>query len=173
MPLPSTMTPIATSYLASAASSVTFSNIPQTYSDLYLVCSTKAASANGSFLCRVGNGSVDTGSNYYFNVLEATSSVIRAAGAGGPETFGFLTGFWAMITNGNDVFVTSHFNNYSSTSQLKTWLSRGNIPSQWTDMSVSTWNSTSAINVISIVWNTASTLAAGSTVSLYGIKAAS
>ena len=60
MPLPSTMTPIATNTLTAVASSVTFSSIPSTYTDLVLVLQGSFDSADDVRFRFNG----DTGSNY-------------------------------------------------------------------------------------------------------------
>ena len=78
----STNTPIATQALTSAASSVTFSSIPQGYTDLVVVCSVKGA-VNGS-LWMYFNG--DTGNNYsgtqlYANTGAGTALSTRSSNA--------------------------------------------------------------------------------------------
>jgi hypothetical protein len=61
--------------------------------------------------------------------------------------------------------------NYSSTTTHKTFLSRSNVPSTALRCAVGLWRSTSAINIIDIA-PYASSWAAGSTFTLYGISAA-
>jgi hypothetical protein len=57
----STYTPIATQTLGSAAASVTFSSIPQGYTDLILVINYATSASTGNALLRFNS---DTGSNY-------------------------------------------------------------------------------------------------------------
>jgi hypothetical protein len=59
----STYTPIASQTLTSAVSTVTFINIPQTYTDLVLITSTKTTSsaADGAMGCYLNS---DTANNY-------------------------------------------------------------------------------------------------------------
>jgi hypothetical protein len=62
---------IASQNLASSASSVTFSSIPQTYTDLKLVYSARDASANGNLNLVVEiNGSSGSTTNFSFTLLE-------------------------------------------------------------------------------------------------------
>jgi len=160
---------IATTTLGSNTAFVEFSSISGTYTDLVLVCNAKTAS-NTSMVVRVGNGSVDTGTNYSNTVLESTGTQVRTASDSNVNA-GFITGFYAQITAGNNILTTSNFQNYSNTTTHKTWINRGNVPAQWTDTSASLWRSTAAINVIRVFNNTGADLSSGSRFSLYGIKA--
>jgi hypothetical protein len=61
--------------------------------------------------------------------------------------------------------------NYSNSTTYKTILSRGNVTGTGIDLNVSLWRSTAAITNITVTSFT-STYTAGSTFTLYGIKAA-
>ena len=158
-----TYEPIATNTLGSATSSVTFSSIPSTYTDLVLVIAGTASAFDG-LLTQVGNGSVDTGSNYSMTVLSGNGS----AASSGRET----SHTYANIgLQGADFNTIIHYMNYANTTTYKTFLARSNSPANQTRANVGLWRSTSAINTIKI--NTGSgTISSGSVFTLYGIAAA-
>jgi hypothetical protein len=166
----STYEKIATSTASGSASSVTFSSISGSYTDLVLITNAKCAS-NTSLALRVGNGSVDTGSNYSVTVLNGNGSAAQSA-RDTNTTYGFVLGLYVQITAGNEIETITHFQNYSNTTTYKTWLNRGNVPAQFVDTSVALWRSTSAINTIQVLTNTGANISAGSTFTIYGIKAA-
>lgn len=160
----STYTPIATQTLGSAAASVTFSSISGAYTDLVLVLSTTVAST-GAVEFVVGNGSVDTGSNYSRTYIYGDGS-IAASGRASTQTKLYLN---AGVTNFNTSI--AHFMNYSNTTTYKTILGRGSDANTIVNANVNLWRSTSAINIITLTGASAN-LAAGSTFSLYGIQSA-
>jgi hypothetical protein len=167
MPLPSTMTPIATNTLTAAAASVTFSNLPQTYTDLVLVINA-GASALEDIGCRLNS---DTGSNY--------STTIFAGNGSSPST--------GRISNATNIGLTSnaylptavssthivHFMNYSNSTTYKTVLCRGASASSGTEVIVGLWRNTSAITTIYLYGrNSGYNFLSGSSFTLYGVKAA-
>jgi hypothetical protein len=150
--------------VGTATSSVTFTSIPQSYTDLVLVASTIMTAADYVSI-QVGNGSVDTGSNYsqtgiYGNGTTATSN------RGSNQTTADVG--YASTSVCNHIV---HFQNYSNTSTNKTFLSRSNNTSIQTTAGVNLWRSTSAINTIKVLTYGGQTYAAGTTFSLYGIAA--
>lgn len=171
----STYTPLATQTLSSAAATVTFSGIPQTYTDLVLVVSGRSSRTSASsdqFLINV-NG--DTGSNYSQTFLVgngSTASSSRASNgtyiyAGDIDATGgsSYTGFATIIVN---------FQNYANTTTNKTVLSRTSSPNSFVEAVVGLWRSTAAINSITLDLVTASAeFVSGSTFTLYGIGAGS
>ena len=162
----STYTPIASVTLSSAQSSVTFSGIPQTYTDLVLVISGNV-NTSGTVDIRVGNNTVDSGSNYSRTYLYGNgTSAISVRNSNLTETYNTV-GTGTVVGNG-----TIHFMNYSNTTTNKTFLQRGNDSSLLTVATVSLWRSTSAINIITITGNT-NNLNSGTTLNLYGVANAS
>jgi hypothetical protein len=165
--MPVTYTPIATTTLSSNASSYTFTSIPQTYTDLILIAVPLATSNGQASFIRVGNGSIDSGSNYSMTALggNGTSATsIRRTNA----TEYAVEYLPAADTTSKDIIMV-HFMNYSNTSVYKTFLSRSGNASYGTDATVGLWRNTAAINQISI---TSGAYATGSTFSLYGIASA-
>ena len=167
--MPSTYTPIATNTVTgSSVSDVTFTGIPNTYTDLIIVCSLKIAvtSATNTFI-KVGDGSIDTGSNYSWtrvlgNGTSASSSRASSVSDGVIIGDANLTDFTADIL---------HLQNYSNTTTYKTILTRNNLASALTQAAVGMWRSTSAINQVRIFGNVRN-LAVGSTITIYGVKSA-
>ena len=169
----STYTPIATQTLSSAAASVTFSSIPQGYTDLVLV--TNAANSNAatsfgmgftinndalaigklSFTILYGNGS-SAGS---FIWTTSTSSM-KTVSCGGGNT---------SLNSGS--VGTVHLMNYSNSTTYKTILSRISEAGADVRTYVNLWQDTSPINKITIYPNDGTnTILSGSTFSLYGIQ---
>lgn len=168
MPLPSTMTPIATSTLTAAAATVTFSSIPQGYTDLTLVAGAIGSSAGLDIRVQVNS---DTASNYSITRLlgftSATSN--RASNA----TYWQLTNSVGISTTEPTTHILQLMN-YSNNTTNKTVLVRYNqFQSTFSEVAaeVGLWRSTSAITSITFSLNSGN-YAAGSTFTLYGIKAA-
>lgn len=162
---------LKTTTLSSSASTITFSSIPSTYTDLVLVFQCTAASANMNWDMRVGNGTVDSGSNY--------SATYLVGGSGGASSNRVSSqdrlrlGFSAYIQSSGGVFTAiTQIMNYSNTTTNKTVLSRDNNANQSVvEAAVGLWRSTSAIDTITFGDFGGATMAAGTTATLYGIKA--
>ena len=160
----STYTPIATTTLTSGATSVTFSSISGAYTDLVLICNGSTAANANNYL----QFNSDTGSNYSATRLSGDGTAASSA-RNTSQTQMLLDGFgyWTSTYEGNKII---HIMNYSNTTTNKTVLTRSNTASKGTDVLVGLWRSTAAIT--SVKFNSDSTIQAGSTFTLYGIKAA-
>ncbi len=163
MPAGNTYESIATQTLGSAASSLTFSSIPSTYTDLVLVAATANSSGLNDGRFRI-NG--DTGSNYSRTYLYGSGSA-ASSGRGSNETYWYNGGYFGT---GQSVVIVQ-FMNYSNTTTYKTALTRSSDAGNNTEALSGLWRSTSAINSIEYSM-AAGNFIAGSTFSLYGIKAA-
>ena len=169
--MPSTYEPIATSTLGSAAASVTFSSISGSYTDLVLVAQARSAraAADDSLYIQV-NG--DTASNYSVTDLKGRAGVASSSRATSQTKMVVANNIVAASGTANvfDV-VTSNFMNYSNTTTNKTVLCRASSAEQEVAALVNLWRSTSAITQI-VIYCASANIAAGSTFTLYGIKAA-
>jgi hypothetical protein len=161
--MPLTYTPIATQTLSSAASSVTFSSISGSYTDLVLVVNATFSNASTANLLMQFNG--DTTSNY---------SATRLLGDGSAASSGRVSGTYMMIGDINNALFSSIINiqNYANTTTYKTALARTGFAGGYLGAYVGLWRSTSAITSVLIGYNGSGTFAVGSTFSLYGILAA-
>jgi hypothetical protein len=165
-----TYTPIARQVLESTTGNVTFSFIPSTYTDLVLVTNGAVTSGTANWVFQVGDGSIDTGSNYSELNLWGTGAAAQAA-RGDSQTNILLNSYGYLDT----VFranVICNIMNYSNTTTYKNILTRANNSDNGVHVGVGLWRSTSAINTIKIAAS-ASTFVIGSTFTLYGIKAGS
>jgi hypothetical protein len=158
----STYSTIATTTLASATPSYTFSSIPSTYTDLILVMSGTASGTSDIYVQFNG----DTASNYSRTFLYGDGSVA----ASGRQTFSSFLWAYAVGSNQNDGVL--HLQNYSNTTTYKTAISRWNVPSTYTGTSVGLWRSTSAISSMAVGITGGFNLSIGTTLTLYGIAAA-
>ena len=151
---------IATTTLGSAQSSVTFSSISGSFTDLVIVMS-YSRSVSGNGLLRFNS---DTGSNYSYTYLLGDGSS-ASSGRGSNSTNAILSYDSANLQETCLVNIL----NYSNTTTYKTLLTRGNDTGLGVISYVNLWRSTSAITSIELRpndgnWNS------GSTFSLYGIK---
>lgn len=157
----STYTPIATQTLTSNAATVTFSSIPQNYTDLVAVLSVKGT--NNMDVWIQFNG--DTSTNYSFTTLRGNGTTATSDRYSN-QNYGYadLDGY-ANTTN----FSTRTINimNYSNTTTNKTFLARSATAGNGLDAIVNLWRSTSAIN--SITFSGTASYTTGSTFNLYGI----
>ena len=148
--------------LTSTSSSVTFSSIPGTYTDLVLIQNSIATSEFNIWV----RFNSDTGNNYSY-------TYIVGDGAGGGET-GRSSNYSYMDAGGVNTSPATtaifYINNYSNTTTFKNLFSRVGSTSKVLGMYIGMWRSTSAITSVTTLASS-STFASGSTFTLYGIKA--
>ena len=162
----STYTPIATTTLGSAQSSVTFSSLGS-YTDIIAVLDL-AAVASQSYYCLMRFNS-DSGTNYSYTNLNGNNT--SAISDRGSNTTGIYTSY-AQITNPDRVISNVHIQNYSNSTTYKTALVRSNAVGQNSASAmVELWRSTAAVTSISF-HTSANQFATGSIFTLYGIAAA-
>ncbi len=171
----STYTPIATTTLGSAAASYTFSSISQSYTDLVLVSNYAGSVNDVGFFIRVGNGSVDTGTNYSRTALNGNGTTAASLRDTSQSAFSLAYNYGNSTTLDKPNFQITNLMNYSNATTYKSILirSRGTRDNDATDTTaiIGLWRSTSAINVIQI-YPASGNILAGSTFTLYGIAAA-
>lgn len=158
--MPATYEPIATTTLGSAQSSVSFSSISGSFTDLVLVAS---AGINGSNKELTLTMNSDTASNYSWTRLLGDGT--SAASSRGTNV--------AKIENvlSNEICTAVyHFMNYSNTTTNKTVLSRTSVASSRAATYVGLYRSTSAITSITLTAEATFTINSGSTFTLYGIR---
>jgi hypothetical protein len=151
-----------------AASNITFSAIPATYTDLVLVLQ-GAMAANARVDIYVGNGTVDNNANYSNTSLFANGVATTTTSLRNATTSSMQGMFDSMGTGTNQVNSITHFQNYANTSVRKTVMGRFNSNSNGAGMFSGLWRSTSAIDIITLTGT--SNFAVGTTASLYGIRA--
>lgn len=163
---------LSTQVLTSNATNVTFTNIPQGYTDLRLVMVPASSSGTNGIRMRVGNGSLDVNSNYSGTYMDGNGS--NAASWRDSSAANFQLSYRLGINTTLTQVYTIDFLNYSNTTTHKTALVRYNDAAAASGTSALLWRSTSAINTISFNINTfgSSTgdFITGSTFTLYGIS---
>ncbi len=163
--MPATYEPIATTTLSSAASTITFSSIPSTYTDLRLVF---VGTWTVATALRTTINSVSTGNLYSYTQLQ---------GGGSSPFSGRVTNDNGYDVSGSSISIptmaTMDFFSYAG-STYKTFLCERTADkngSGITQRDVVLFRSTSAITTITLA-AAGTTFAAGTTATLYGIKAA-
>ena len=164
MPAGSTYTPIATTTLGSGSSSVTFSSISGSYTDLILVANA-ACTATGQWIALRFNS--DSGTNYSDTVLEGNGSTASSNRESNLNRAQFVYNSGTDSTYGT---VTFNIQNYSNSTTYKTTLGRWNYAGNATTAGVAMWRNTAAITSVTLV--SSGTMTTGSTFTLYGIQAA-
>jgi hypothetical protein len=167
----STYVPIATQILSTATSSINFSGIPQTYTDLVLVCSIRDTAA-GTQINPLMTFNGDSGSNYSWTRLHGNEGNQVVSGRATNQTtisIGETPGAGSTSGYFSPIIVT--LPNYSNTSTNKNAIARfSNIGGAvQAGMLVGLYRSTSAIT--SILITAGANFASGSTFTLYGVGA--
>lgn len=172
--MPSTYVSIGTTSLTSTTDTVTFSSIPNTYTDLVLIAQVSTAhSNNGARLYMQFNTDTSTSNTNYSNHFMRGDGTTASASkdTGQPHIA------YGQAGNSTDNFNTMIVNimNYSNSSTYKTILSKSantsteaNGSLRWT---AGMWQNTNAITTITLTCDTGGHRA-NSTFTLYGIKAA-
>ena len=166
--MPKTYEPIATQTLGSAAATVTFSSIPSTYTYLVLVMDYSITSANDSVYMRLN---ADSGSNYSNTTLSGNgSSAISGRDTSSSQGIRLSAFNTAQGASTRQVNITQ-FQNYANSTNNKAVLNRYSSVGG-TETVVGLWRNTSAITSILLRFFSTPNFEAGSTFTLYGIKAA-
>jgi hypothetical protein len=162
---------IANQTLSTTSASVTFSNIPQGYTDLRVVLQVKNSVGDG-YAAQLQYNS-DTASNY---------SWTGAAGYAGSSANSFRAssvavqkvGFTSATSGSAWTSINIDILNYTNPTTFKSCLSRSNSvdTNSYVFMMVGLWRSTQPITSLTFTSESSGTFAAGSTFTLYGIEAA-
>lgn len=163
-----TYEPIATTTLGSAASSITFSSIPSTYTDLRIVVT--GTPTSGSFMWMRYNS--DSATNYSVTLLNGNGTAAQSARL---STQAQLT-CKAYSSDGTTypTFYAIDIFSYAG-STYKTHLCATSADyngSGDVQRIVGLWRSTSAINTVTLLRSASDTFATGTTATIWGIKAA-
>jgi hypothetical protein len=164
-----TYTQIATNTLGSAASSVTFSSIPGTYTDLVLV---------GNILGNVGSPTdysikltFNNDGTSVYSVTKLTGNGTTASSARSSNVAYIPAWDQGYFSTTAPTTIITNVLNYSNATTYKTALTRGNAAGTATQATVGLWRSTSAITRLDIAAE-AGNFGTNTTFSLYGISAA-
>lgn len=164
-----TYEPIATTTLGSAASTITFSSIPNTYTDLriVLVGTSDATGAGQAVLMRFNS---DTATNYSATRLSGNGSAASSARwTNIASIYCSIDGLSTTIPTLQMIDIFSY-----AGSTYKTALISNNEDkngSGYVEARVGLWRSTSAITSVSLLIGSGN-FATGTVATLYGIKAA-
>jgi len=170
-----TYTLIATQNLTSATGIVTFSSIPQAYTDLLFVVAASVSSSWDISAIRAVLGGTNITSGYsrtYFQGPASTPTTGRAT-----SEISLRGGYLPPSSSSTFSADNYHFLNYSNSTTYKTVLCRTNSVNTGsqgfnTQIQASLIPSTGAITQITIQTANGANLSSGSTFNLYGITAA-
>ena len=156
---------ISSTTASGSTTSVSFSSIPQTFTDLILVVGSLSLSVNGNGLIVRYNG--DSGTNYSLTDLGGTGSAAFSRRISN-STYAQIG--WGQIgSQGAKSTIIANFFDYSNTTTYKTSLARWNDSSAEVGTTVSMWRNTGAITSMDVI--SGANLSSGATFKLYGIEA--
>jgi hypothetical protein len=160
MPTP-TYIALANITLGSAASSVTFSNIPATpYRDLILVVSGSVTSSQGNNFLYF-NGDTSAGNYYYIRLLGDGSNVSTATAS--TASVSDMT-----VSTQNQVII--QIMDFAATDKQKIRLSRSDQSTSTIIAYASKWANTARVTSLTFAGGNGGNLSAATTLSLYGIE---
>lgn len=165
MPAAVTYEPIATTTLSSAQSTVTFSSISGSYTDLVVIVTGNKSGTGSSDISWRANG--DTGSNY-------SQTTIYGTGSGSPQSDrgSNVTASRAGRVGASQSVSILNFFNYSSTVTYKSSISKGSVGDNLIIYQMGLWRSLNAITSLDFTLATADNFSSGCTFTIYGIKEA-
>ena len=165
--MPTTYEPIATTTLGSAQSSVTFSSISGSYTDLVLIVNQTATTTNNHGIQFNGDTNFNYSTTLVYGDGTSAASERKATTGGGATPY--------IFTNNGGVTAIStsiiQIMNYSNTTTNKTVISRWSQSNVGAVAFAGLWQNTSAIISVTYLAG-AGNINSGSTFTLYGIKAA-
>ena len=169
------MEPIATTLLGSAAATVTFTGIPNTYKHLQIrgIGRTDRANSGGGDYAIIRFNS-DSGSNYAYHELYGNGASAGAQ-AGASQTYGFFERMAdAGATSGMFGVAVIDILDYANVYKYKTVRNLGGYDNNSTGGSVmigsSLWMNTAAITSITLAPGIGTNFATNTRFSLFGVK---
>jgi hypothetical protein len=163
--MPNTLIPIQTYTLVSAASSITFANIPQSYTDLKVVASLRANSTqNWGDITFNGGGTAIS----MRHVLNNSGSAISQAYS--PLRFQCNTDSYTANTFSSAEMYVVNYTSSNAKSVLMDGTQENSSSSTGQHIAGGLWNSSSAVTSITITPDGGGTFVIGSTVTLYGVS---
>ena len=156
----STYTPIYSTTFSSVASSITFSNIPTTFTDLVVVI-------GGKFSADISAGiyfNGDTGSNYATTRIWGNGTSAQSSSSNNSTQISLTAGNGSVLST-----YIANIMNYSNASTYKPVLGRAS--QDQVSSRIGMWKSAAPITSITFVAN-GGNFAVGTAVTMYGIKAA-
>lgn len=149
----------------SSVASITFSNIPQTYTDLVLFTMENQDGGRSSEMKFNG----DTGSNYILTEVTAGASATRNTDISARG--GFYYCFYTYSSNNAFNHIARiDILSYSNTNFYKAILVRAGNDTGEVGGAIGTWKSTAAITSIELGMQNIANFRVGSTFTLYGVK---
>lgn len=166
-----TYTPIMSTTLGSDTATVTLSSIPNTYTDLRLIVSSRCTGGqNSSGMDALAYYNADQGANYSQTQLYGNGSAASSNRSTG-LSYAYLGITSNSSVNDYPTFIVEIMN-YANTGVYKTAVTRVDAANQATFLRCALWRSTAAISSISLYPELSLSFKAGSTFTLYGIRAA-
>lgn len=153
----STYTPIATQTVASSTASVTFTSIPQNYTDLVLVFS----GVGGNNISLQFNG--DTSASYSITRIQGDGSTA------GSSRYNSVTSMYGPYSATQNTTIWQ-IPNYTNETLYKTGLAKGGGAGTQVELYTGLWQKQNPITSITVVTPSAN-ISAGSVISIYGIAA--
>jgi hypothetical protein len=160
-----TYEPIATTTLGTATSTISFTSIAASWTDLRIIYS-----GSGSNTTLTVNFNNDTANNYAYTQIRGDGTSVTGARLTTQSPMG-LASLDSAIPNVVIIDVFSYTGSKRKISLISDGENRGG-GSGFTRCSAYLWNSASAITSINLVGGSGFNLSAGATATLYGIKAA-
>jgi hypothetical protein len=170
--MPNTFVLLGYQRLSSAAATIDFTSIPQTYTDLMMICSTRSV---GNALDNAVRFNNDSSSIYSWTQMQSgastgspgaarqgTASAIRAGGMQ-PNTY------LANTFNSTTIYIPN-YTTTNSKSVIADGVDENNSGTNYAWFHSGLWRSTAAINRINFFLEGGGNLDVGSEISLYGIK---
>jgi hypothetical protein len=164
--MPKTYTPISTITINnSSTTTLDFTSIPQTYTDLVLVCN--YGTSGGDLYMRLNNDTAN------YSDTELGGNGTSAYSGRLSNRSGYYINNQGITRPGPATTTIVNFQNYANTTTFKSILWRGSDVGVSIEAHVGLWRSTAAITSINFIMiNVSGTITPGSQFTLYGIKAA-
>jgi hypothetical protein len=165
--MPNTLIPIQTYTLSSTASSVTFSNIPQNYTDLKVVSSIRTSSTpSGAVLIAFNGSSTNMSTRGLYGNGSSTASYSASNSLGGLVNISTTT---ASTFANSELYIPNYAGSTFKSSSMD-GVSENNATGASAFFSANLWSQTAAITSITLTPEGGDNLVAGSTFTLYGIS---